>query len=91
MSVVISNKKQFLLNDVGIDVIKEIHGEFTVEEIVNTFQNFFYQRMILDLTAIKGYENITTIQSLFNQFCLAYSSAAVYQSTHFIFRMIKVR
>lgn len=64
MNVVISNKKQFLLDNIGIDVIKEMHGEFSVEEIINTFQNFFYQRMILDLTALKGYENISTIQSL---------------------------
>ena len=64
MNVVITNKRQSLLENLGIDIIKELHGEYTVEEIVNTFQNFFYQRMILDLTAIKGYEDISTIQSL---------------------------
>ena len=64
MNVIITNKNNFLLDNLGIDIIKEMHGEYTVEEIVNTFQNFFYQRMILDLTAIKGYENISTIQKL---------------------------
>ena len=64
MNVAILNEKKNLLNDLGMDIIKEMVGEFSVEEIINTFQNFFYQRMIIDLTAIKNYEQISTIQSL---------------------------
>ena len=40
------NKKQELLENLGIDIIKEMKGEFSVDEIIATFQNFFYQRMI---------------------------------------------
>ena len=64
MNVIISNKNQLLLENLGIDVIKEMNGEFDVEEIVSTFQNFFYQRMILDITAIKNYKDITNLQKL---------------------------
>lgn len=64
MNVIISNKNSALLENLGIDVIKEMHGEFDVDEIISTFQNFFYQRMILDITAIKNYTDITNLQKL---------------------------
>lgn len=64
MNVIISNKNQALLENLGIDVIKEMNGEFEVDEIISTFQNFFYQRMILDITAIKNYTTITNLQKL---------------------------
>ena len=64
MNVIISNKNKLLLENLGIDVIKEMNGEFEVDEIISTFQNFFYQRMILDITAIKNYTNITNLQKL---------------------------
>lgn len=64
MNVIISNKNSALLENLGIDIIKEMHGEFDVDEIISTFQNFFYQRMILDITAIKNYTDITNLQKL---------------------------
>lgn len=64
MNVIISNKNQTLLENLGIDVIKEMNGEFDVDEIIATFQNFFYQRMILDITAIKNYTDINNLQKL---------------------------
>ncbi len=64
MNVIVSNKNQMLLENLGIDVIKEMNGEFDVDEIIATFQNFFYQRMILDITAIKDYRNINNLQKL---------------------------
>lgn len=64
MNVIISNKNQTLLENLGIDIIKEMNGEFSVDEIIATFQNFFYQRMILDITAIKNYTDIQNLQKL---------------------------
>lgn len=64
MNVIVSNKNQLLLENLGIDVIKEMNGEFDVDEIISTFKNFFYQRMILDITAIKDYTNIVNLQKL---------------------------
>lgn len=64
MNVIISNKNKVLLENLGIDVIKEMNGEFDADEIIATFQNFFYQRMILDITAIKNYSDITNLQKL---------------------------
>lgn len=64
MNVIVSNKNQGLLSSLDIDVIKSMNGEFTAEEIINTFSNFFFNRMFLDITAIKDYHNIENIQKL---------------------------
>lgn len=64
MNVIVSNKYQLMLENLGIDVIKNLNGEFDVDEIISTFQNFFYQRMILDITAIKNYKDIKNLQKL---------------------------
>ena len=54
MNVIISNKYQSLLASLNIDVIKSINGEFSVDELVQQFQSFYYNKMIIDITAIKG-------------------------------------
>ncbi len=64
MNVIVSNKYQLMLENLGIDVIKNLNGEFDVDEIISTFQNFFYQRMILDITAIRNYKDIKNLQKL---------------------------
>ena len=64
MNVIVSNKNKALLNSLDVDVIKSISGEFTADEIVGTFSNFFFNRMFLDITAIKDYMSIANIQKL---------------------------
>ena len=51
MNVIISNKFRDALSSLDIEVIKSLDGEFSVEEIIGTFKNFFFQKMILDVTA----------------------------------------
>lgn len=64
MNVIVSNKYQSLLAELDIDIIKNMNGVFDAEEIYNTFSNFYYNKMILDITAVRDYQNISTIQSL---------------------------
>jgi hypothetical protein len=64
MNVIVANKYQAMLANLDIDIIKTMYGEFSVDEIIETFTNFFYNRMILDITAIKGYKDINNIQRL---------------------------
>ena len=64
MNVIVSNKYQTLLENLGIDVIKSMNGEYDVDEIISTFKDFFYQRMILDITAIRNYQDIRNLQKL---------------------------
>ena len=64
MNVIVSNKNANLLSSLDVDIIKSINGEFTVDELVGTFSNFFFNRMFLDITAIKDYMDVSNIQRL---------------------------
>ena len=64
MNVIIANEAKSMLSTLDIDVIKSVDGVHTADEIVEMFKNFFYARMILDITAIKDYNDITNIQKI---------------------------
>lgn len=68
MNVIVSNKYSAMLsglnNNPNIDLIKTVNGEFEVDSLIAQFQNFFFNKMILDITAIKGYQDISQIQRL---------------------------
>ena len=64
MNVIICNQRKELLTNLNIDIIKTLEGQYDVDEIINTFKNFYYQRMILDITALKNYSDIKTLQKL---------------------------
>jgi len=64
LNVLITNKNQTAIQSLNIEIIKEMHGEFSVDEIAENFKNFFYQRMIIDITAIKEYQDISNLQKL---------------------------
>lgn len=64
MNVIIANKYKDALSNLDIDIIKKLDGEFDVDTIIDTFANFYYNRMIIDITSIKDYFNIATIQRL---------------------------
>ena len=64
MNVIVSNKNQGLLSSLDVDVIKSINGEFSADEIISTFSNFFFNRMFLDITAVKDYMDVSNIQKL---------------------------
>ncbi|MCI9233268.1 MAG: hypothetical protein HFH08_01570 [Bacilli bacterium] len=64
MNVIVANKYETMLQDLNIDVIKRLNGEFEVDDLIAQFENFFFQRMILDITAIKDYKDIKNLQKL---------------------------
>lgn len=64
MNVIIANKYKDALSGLDIDVIKRLDGEFSIDTIVDTFANFYFNRMILDITALKDSLNIAVIQKL---------------------------
>ncbi len=64
MNVIISNERQAELANLDIEIIKSIHGVFEVDELIQMFSNFFFGRMILDLTALKDYKDVRNLQKL---------------------------
>ncbi len=64
MNVIISNKFQSVLQNLEVETLKTLNGVFSVDEIISQFKVIFFQRMILDITAIKDYKNIENLQKL---------------------------
>lgn len=64
MNVLITNKNREILDKLDIEVIKRLDGEYEVDEVIETFQNFFFNKMIIDITALKNYQDMKTIQKL---------------------------
>ncbi len=58
MNVIVANKKQSDLANLDIDIIKSLNGEYEATELVEMFKSFFYSKMILDVTAIKNYNEL---------------------------------
>ena len=64
MNVIIANKYKDMLMGLNIEVIKSMEGIFEADEIIDTFSNFYFDRMILDITAIKNYTDLDNLQKL---------------------------
>lgn len=64
MNVIIANERQNELAALDVDIIKSMVGCFDADEIVGIFRNFYFNKMILDLTAVKDFLNISNIQKL---------------------------
>lgn len=64
MNVIVSNEQQGQIASLDIDVIKNITGAYSANELVEMFKNFFYSKMVLDVTAIKNYNNIQMFKIL---------------------------
>ena len=64
MNVMVYNKYKELLMGLNLDIMKSIEGVFNVDEIIDTFSNYYYDKMILDITAIRDYQNADNLQKL---------------------------
>ena len=64
MNVMVYNKYKELLQGLNIEVMKSLEGVYNVDEIIDTFTNFYYDKMILDITAIRDYQNADNLQKL---------------------------
>lgn len=96
MNVIVSNKYQSLLGELNIDVIKSINGVFSVQDLVNQFgNNFYFNKMIIDITAINNYENINTMRELsmnfdMNKIILLLDDSPVVNSTMYLSQLVSV-
>lgn len=52
MNVIISNKYQSMLQGLDIETIKTMNGQFSIDEIVDSFKTVFFNRMILDIASL---------------------------------------
>ncbi len=64
MNVIISNKLRNELKNISIPIGKELIGTYSIDDIVNSFANFTFTKLIIDLSAIKDQENLLGFQRL---------------------------
>lgn len=64
MNVIISNEQQGVLSNLNIEIIKTVNGIYTADDIVDMFSNFFFGRMIFDVTALEGYKDPRNFQKI---------------------------
>ena len=65
MNVIVANERKNELSTLNIDIIKSVDGAYTVEELIGMFTNFFFNKMILDITSVKEYDDYSKLKKLF--------------------------
>ena len=95
MNVIISNQANDLLSSMNIDVIKKINGIFSSDEIVSNFSNFYYEKLILDITALRDYTDIKNLQKLSinldaSKMIILLDGSSYTSSSEFISKLISV-
>ena len=64
MNVIVSNEQDALLSNLDVDVIKCVNGLYSVNDLSMMFNDLFYNKLIIDVTAIKDYRAINTFSEL---------------------------
>lgn len=64
MNVLVVNQQENVLSSLNIEIIKTLRGTYGPDELISTFTNFFFARMIIDITALQNPEDIVTYQKL---------------------------
>ena len=95
MNVIVFNVNASKFLNLNVDVIKSITGEFSTEEIIQVFSNFFFNRMFLDITSVEGYRDINTLKKLssgidVNKIILLLSNDPIVNSDEYISNLINI-
>lgn len=64
MNVIIANEYKTILSSLELETIKTMDGEYTIDEIISSLTNFFFNKLILDVTSIKNNRDISNYQKL---------------------------
>ena len=64
MNVIVANSNRDVFTNLDVDIIKSISGEFSADELVQSFSNFFFNRMFLDITSIENYANLNNLKKI---------------------------
>ena len=68
MNLVVSNKYKNLIYSSNIEILKELNGVFSVKQIVNSFNNIFYKKIIIDATALENFPKDNVLKELVESF-----------------------
>ena len=68
MNLLIENLNTDILNNLDANIIKTLKGQFTKENIQEQIGNLYYNKVIIDITAIDNYSNYKTLFSFLESF-----------------------
>lgn len=61
MNVVVANEFKDGLKSLGVEISGILEGEYAAEVIIETFSNYYYEKLIFDVTSINGYTNTASL------------------------------
>jgi hypothetical protein len=64
MNIITTNENKEILDRLDIDVIKRVDGQFELRELLSKFVNLYFNKIIIDITSIKNYENVNVMVDL---------------------------
>ena len=64
MNVIVSNKQKSIIDNANIDAIKDLTGLFNVDDLIAKFKNYFFSKMILDVTSVENFTSKEVLQKL---------------------------
>lgn len=64
MNVLVVNQQESVVSSLNIEIIKTLRGTFSADELISTFTNFFFARMVVDVTALENFDDAVTYQKL---------------------------
>ena len=64
MNIVTANQNKAIIDRLEIDVIKRVDGEFELRELLSKFVNLYFNKIVLDITSIKNYDDPNTMIDL---------------------------
>lgn len=68
MNVVISNNLRNEFKALNIPIGKELIGRYSIEDLIQTFSNFEFSKLIIDLSVIKDLDNVLGFQRFASTF-----------------------
>lgn len=72
MNVVIANKYKENIKTLGIEIVGRLEGTYSADDIIQAFNNFYFEKLILDVTSINNYNDpnnlIINLKKLFTFF-----------------------
>ena len=64
MNIITANENKEIIDRLEIDVIKRVDGQFELRELLSKFVNLYFNKIILDVTSVKNYEDVSTMIDL---------------------------
>lgn len=94
INVLIKNQNSKILNELQIDVIKTLEGEFNKSDIEKEFINLFYNKVVIDITAIRNYYDFASLfdfLSFFdpNKVIILLNDSELVNSTNYLSKLVE--